>query len=112
MSPAPAGKSPLRYVTPGMMVMCLLLFFLPWVEVQCNVSEKGGMDFGGAGNGNVKVTNKSSGPEWMTLASQSGYQIASGGVTVMGTAGGGAGKKSGGPAESGESAPLLWLYPL
>ncbi|MBA4186533.1 MAG: hypothetical protein C0467_00800 [Planctomycetaceae bacterium] len=58
MSTAPAA-SPLRYATPAQMFFCVILFFMPWVEVQC------------AGESQSR-------PTWKTTHSQSGMQIARG----------------------------------
>jgi hypothetical protein len=111
MSPAKPATSALRFVTPGQLVMCLLLFFLPWVNVQCNMNAGGGMDFS---DSKVKAPKSLEAPMWVTVATQSGFQVASGGVSFAGAdfPGGGGKQKGAGPKESGEGAPLLWLFPV
>lgn len=116
MAAKTSALSPLRYATPGQLIICIILFFLPWLEVQCN-SQKEKMAFDMPKAGAKGETPKSTAPTWVTFASQSGMQAASGGVTFLGNQPGmndktGPGGKEAAPGKDSGSAPLLWLYPL
>ena len=112
MSRAKLVSSPLRYVSPGMLIACPLLFLMPWVQVQCNGDAAGGG--GGMNFGNARpnpVIN--AGPaRWVSFASQSGFQVASGSVSFLGADSGGLGMNAAAPTDKAEGAPLLWLFPI
>jgi len=111
-----SSSSPLRYATPGQMIFCVILFFLPWVELQCNTQkEKGGFGPQPGQKGTIKIDPPKTAPTWMTIVTQSGMQVASGDATVLGNqpmGDKGVGGPGPGPEKESGSAPLLWLYPL
>jgi len=98
------------------MIFCVILFFLPWIELQCNTQkEKGGFGPQPVLKGTKSETPKSTAPTWMTIVTQSGMQVASGDATVLGNqpiGDKGVGGPGPGPEKESGSAPLLWLYPL
>jgi F0F1-type ATP synthase assembly protein I len=66
-----AAISPFRWITPSQLVICLILFFLPWVEIQCQMPR----DF------NFKNPNAKFDPNdlvWTPVIHQSGLQVATG----------------------------------
>ncbi len=114
----------MKFATPGQLLICLVLFFLPWIEIQCPVPDLGNMKIGEI----QKDPQKKPSIKDMTYSgflTQSGFQAATGGYTIsdptmrqmvesskkmakeMG------GKAGGAKAEDEiKSAPLLFLYPL
>lgn len=119
-------SSPLRWITPGQFAICIVLFFLPWIEIQCGVP-----DFANLGNLG-KLNNPANGakPEvkvvsWRPLMTQSGLEAATGEYTItdpdlraMMDQGQKAAKQAGGPVVQSrednkpKAAPLLWAYLL
>ncbi|VTT98403.1 unnamed protein product [Gemmataceae bacterium] len=70
--------SPLRFATPGQLVMCLLLFFLPWIEIQCPVPDLNKIQ--------VEPGKKAAPPDlksmpYVPLITQSGFEAATGSYT-------------------------------
>jgi hypothetical protein len=128
--PKASSFSPLRLFTPIQLMFCLLLFFLPWIDIQCvipaarlkNMSKQ-------------QLENHRTDYDWdpstpFSYASQSGFQIATGEASpgsdmrralekqkkLFGGGDGGqmatdpgvfAGRK-----KKGATAPFLMLYPL
>jgi hypothetical protein len=75
---ARSSANPLRWITPSQFVICLVLFFLPWVEIQCPMP-KGGLNF------NVGAPPQAGPPEfiWTGFVQQSGLQAATGGYSFV-----------------------------
>lgn len=109
MSPAKSITSPLRFLTPGQLGICLVLFFMPWVEVQCPMP-KGGMNF------NLDVAGKAppkpAMPEvmWTSFITQSGLQATTGDYSFSDSLMRQMAKEKGGQKESIPAAPILWGY--
>ena len=127
--PKASSFSPLKLFTPIQLFFCLILFFLPWIEVQCVVPAAQLKDIP---KDKLESTKKEMG--WdpskpFSMYSQSGFQIATGDASpgsdlrrytdkMTKELGGAAGKMdlgsdttTGKKKESG-TAPLLFLYPL
>jgi hypothetical protein len=127
--PKAASFSPLRLFTPIQLVFCLLLFFLPWIDLQCVLPAE---QLKNASKQELERTRTETG--WdpakpFSYASQSGFQIATGDASPgsdlrrvlnkmkksMGDAGGQLDTDPnwmGGQKKEGSTAPLLLLYPL
>ena len=108
--------SPLRLFTPIQLGFCLILFFLPWIEVQCVPNPAAVAPNAGGG---LKMDGMPTGPQ--PLLSQSGLQIATGGYTITnplltGEMGGKGRPKAGGATGNDDDgppgAPLLFLFPV
>src|SRR5262245_23547946 len=113
-----------RFPSPSLLVLVLLLSFLPWIEFGCeskvNTSSPFG-DLGGFGGGKGVTAPKVSGGRTI-LATQSGFQIATGGHTVNSPIEGmqeGKAKNSVGSGAKGQpprdkdgfaSAPLMFVF--
>ncbi len=69
--PSPRSFSPLRLLTPVQLGFCLGLFFLPWINVQCVMTES-------QAKSSKEPERDRSKP--ITLFTQSGFQIATGQV--------------------------------
>ncbi|MCE9561711.1 MAG: hypothetical protein K8U57_06610 [Planctomycetes bacterium] len=122
MASANAAMSPLRFATPGQLIICLILFFLPWIEIQCPMPDlKSEMKMSMPEPG--KKATPPAPPDfskmnYVPLLSQSGLQAATGGYTIaiaqgLGDMGDLKGKKDGkDPKEDVPAAPLLFLYVL
>ena len=113
MSDRKPASSPLRFLTPGQLAICLLLFFLPWVELQCPMP-KGGMNAAmGVGPGEPKMDSKD--VVWTGFINQSGLEAATGKFSfsdsIMQQAVQGQ-KKDAKADEKLDAAPLLWVYLL
>ena len=114
--------SPLRFLTPAQLAICAVLFFLPWVEVQCGMPNLGKLG-GNIGDPNAappKITSKDL--TYSPLLTQSGFQAAMGEYTMaesvraMMDQGKQMAKQMGGDVkeekqEKVRSAPVLWLFP-
>jgi hypothetical protein len=70
-----------RLLTPGQFAICAVLFFLPWVEVQCQVPDLSGLQDGKARPRAQKTGAKSGG--WVPIFSQSGLEGATGEYTIL-----------------------------
>jgi hypothetical protein len=99
---------PFRILTPSQFVICLILFFLPWVEIQCPMPKD--LDFK---NPNAKLDTKNF--DWTPLVRQSGFQAATGnyslvdpGLQKMMDQAPTKDKKD----DKTPAAPLLWLFLL
>jgi hypothetical protein len=90
--------SALRFATPGQLLMCLILFFLPWIEVQCRVPD-------------LKNTEDNQTAVWDGISSQSGFQAATG-KQALKPAFRAAAKSEEHlkAAEKATPAPILWAY--
>jgi len=115
----------MKFVTPGQLAICLVLFFLPWIEVQCPSPDFNDLD-------NTKSIKPGQPPPrvdpkkvtYRSMLTQSGFQVAAGNYTIsdpdmqkmrdtskkMGNDK--RGKDGGGNEDEISSAPLLFLYPL
>ena len=70
--------SPLRWITPSQLVICLILFFLPWIEIQCPMPK----DFKNPNpNANMKFDPKD--VDWTPFIRQSGWQAATGNYSLV-----------------------------
>lgn len=107
----------MQFLSPIQLVFCLILFFLPWIEVQCVPSPAAlgpapGMK--ADPNMNMKLDMPPMGPQ--SLLTQSGLQIATGGYSISNPLLEGEMKgkpKAGGKDDDGPpAAPLLFLFPL
>jgi hypothetical protein len=130
MPPPKAALSPLRFATPGQLVMCLLLFFLPWIEIQCPVPDLNKIQ---AEPGKKAAPPDLKSMPYVPLITQSGFEAATGSYTFADPmlrqqmdqkrkAGAGNIEKSldknakaAAPASDKDkdepgAAPLLWLY--
>lgn len=123
MPPPKPALSPLRFATPGQLVMCLLLFFLPWIEIQCPMPDLNKIQ---AEPGKKAAPPDPKNMPYIPLISQSGFQAATGAYTFADpmirqqmeqskAMGGGLGKggkdaKAGSDKDEPSGAPLLWLY--
>ena len=123
--PSPqAASSPLRFLTPGQMAICLVLFFLPWVEIQCPMPKGGaGMGMGGFEPKPGKAAPDSKDFAWTGFLSQSGLQVATGKYSFVDPSmekmakmeKGDKKSKDGkdgkdGKDEGPDAAPLIWVY--
>ncbi len=105
----------LRLFSPIQLCFCLILFFLPWIEVQCVPKPAAA-----GAKSDPFMPPMPTGPQ--PLLSQSGLQIATGDYSVsnpqlkaMMDAEGGKGGPKAGPKEDKEgpdAAPLLFLFPV
>ena len=100
----------LKILSPIQLCFCLLLFLLPWVEVQCMPKPLPP----GARPDPMMAGMKD---EPVTVASQSGLQIATGGLSKMEMRDGGMGPGRGAQQDmvnipTPDGAPLLFLFPL
>jgi hypothetical protein len=99
--------SPLKFLTPSQLVMCLILFFLPWVEVQCAFPKA---------SASMQSLEKMDPADvvWAGVLQQSGIEITLGQVTYADqTKQASIEKSSKAAKESGPGgAHLLWLYLL
>jgi hypothetical protein len=67
---------PLRFATPGQLVICLIMFFLPWIEIQCPMPDmKAAMDPSKKGPPDLKSM------PYVSFVTQSGWQAATGDYT-------------------------------
>jgi hypothetical protein len=106
MSVATSRLNILRFVTPAQLVMCVILFFLPWTEIQCPMPA-GGLNF------DFNAPRKAGPPEiaWTGFVQQSGFQVATGTYSFVDTT-----LQRMFEAEKGAKkddipgAPLLWGY--
>lgn len=79
-------SSPLRWITPGQLAICVVLFFLPWIEIQCGVPDLGNL--ANPGNiGNFDNPAKAAKPDlkvtsWRPLFTQTGLEAATGEYTI------------------------------
>ena len=114
--------SPLQLASPIQLIFCLILFFLPWVELQC-VPPKQYRDMPKEQLERVKKEMGVDPTKTISYATQSGFQIASGeaspgsDIKKMSEGKGSKGKldfdgDSKGKKEDGSTAPLLYLYPV
>jgi hypothetical protein len=113
---------PLQLISPGLMLLCLILFFLPWIEIVRHPS---------ADAKRMAAELKQEAPKSRAAFSQSGLQIAIGGVSPVGPevkpyvadkdkervkAAENEKKSEGSPKDEKErpdvSAPMLMSYPL
>jgi hypothetical protein len=134
--------SPFQIASPVQLLFCLILFFLPWVEVQCSLPSSKIKEMPPQ---MVEAAKKEMGidpTKSISMFSQSGWQIATGDISpgsdlkkmMEKDKGKGGGKKPGGGDEPGPmggpnlgpdpdamnkqmkdesgSAPLLYLYPV
>ncbi len=118
----------MKFATPGQLAICLVLFFLPWIEVQCpspDFSDPNNMKLK-PGQPPPRVDPKK--VTYRSLLTQSGFQAATGNYTItdpdlekmrdtskkMGSDKGSkkGSKDSGAKEDEISSAPLLFLYPL
>ena len=112
--------SPLRFLTPAQLIICLILFFLPWVEIQCPAPDLKNLG-GQPGNLNDGPPSKKAAPEnlvYRPLITQSGLQAATGGYSVAdpmmqammqeAKQGGAKGAKE----DEIKAAPLLLIFPV
>jgi hypothetical protein len=128
--PKASSFNPLRLFTPIQLIFCLILFFLPWIELQCVVPAS---ELKARPKEQLEKMKKESG--WdptkpFSMYSQSGFQIATGGVSMgsdlrrstekmtkdLGGLGAGAkpdaSMEAGGKKSEAGSAPLMFLFPL
>ena len=123
MRPAKAALGVFRFLTPGQLAICLVLFFMPWVEVQCGMPGLGQM---GANFGNPKAPPPKIAAKdlsYSPLMTQSGYQAAMGEYTLdpslqrmmdqskQMAKGMGGEVKGGMKEEKVKKAPVLFLFP-
>jgi len=118
MSRARPATSVLRFVTPGQFAICLTLFFLPWIEVQCglpNLNNLGGAKLGGPNVAPPKISKDDL--RYSSLITQSGFQAATGKYTVsnemmkqMIDEAEQKAKNAGGEKEEVKKAPVLFLF--
>jgi hypothetical protein len=67
---------PFRWITPSQLAICIILFFLPWVEIQCPMPK--GLDFN---NPNAQFDPKNI--DWTPMVRQSGFQAATGNYSFV-----------------------------
>lgn len=107
----------MKFLTPGQMTICLILFFLPWVELQCPMP-KGAMGAMNAKPGAMPNLD-SKDVVWTGFINQSGLQVATGKFSfsdstmqqMVDAKGGPKGGKDG-KEDGPDKAPLLWVYLL
>jgi hypothetical protein len=111
--------SALRFATPAQLLMCLVLFFLPWVEIQCPAIDLGDLQFKMPANGDVEKQPAKKPEKYTAFLTQTGLQAATGKYTfadssvqqMMDQA-----KKMAPPGAKKEdeikAAPLLFLVPI
>lgn len=71
-----------RIISPLQFVFCAVLFFLPWVEVQCAMPDLSGLENIGKPEAQQKKTAPKA-PAWKPFLSQTGLQIATGKYTMQ-----------------------------
>jgi hypothetical protein len=104
----------MKFLTPAQMAICLLLFFLPWVELQCPMP-KGGMNMQ---LNEPKLDSKD--VVWTGFIHQSGLQVATGKFSFSDSTmqqmadakGGPKGGKDKDGKDGPDAAPLMWVYLL
>ncbi|AWM38597.1 hypothetical protein GobsT_32250 [Gemmata obscuriglobus] len=118
--------SPLQLLSPVQLIFCLILFFLPWIELSCTLPPDVAKN---APPGELEKLKKDTGIDPsrpIRMYTQSGLQIATGDVSVSpdfekgvervrGGAGAGPGPKFGPDPSNkadGQTAPLLFLFPV
>ena len=129
-----APFSPLRLFTPIQLAFCLLLFFLPWIELQCVPPKAALKEIPKEQLEEMKKETGIDPTRPVSYLVQSGYQIATGDVSVGSDikraaekkkkkAGGAGGDmefdldpetafKKNKDKEDGSTAPLLFLFPV
>jgi hypothetical protein len=118
--------NPLRFLTPAQLVICLVLFFLPWIEMSCTLPPEATK---GADKEELAEFRKKTGVDPtrpIGMINQSGLQIATGDSSLasdfkrieekmkqeVGGAGGGFKMEKDPTKEKKETAPLLFAYPV
>lgn len=115
----------LRFVTPTQLAICLILFFLPWIEVQCPMPDLANMKFEATpprAPGKA-ASIKPATVTYTSLLTQSGFQIATGKYTFTDpkmqqmlemekAKGEGSGSVKIEKKKEIDTAPLLFAYPL
>src|SRR5262245_8634180 len=76
---ASSAANPLRWITPGQLVICIVLFFLPWIDIQCPVPDFNNLKIGGAPPDPKAALKNAS---YTPLLSQTGLQAATGKYTI------------------------------
>jgi len=113
--------SALRFATPGQLLICVILFFMPWIEIQCPMPDLGNPNIFGPAGGEPPKKASTKDMKYTSLLTQTGLQIATGEYTMTDPTvrklmeqAKDAGKQAG--AEQKEDkikkAPLLFLYPI
>lgn len=127
--PKVAKFNPLQLFTPIQLVFCLILFFLPWIELTCTLPPEAAKMRDKAETDKLKKETGIDPSKPIGILVQSGLQIATGDSSPssdfkkieeqmkkeMGGMGAGGGKPEIGPStkkDKEEGAPLLFLFPV
>ena len=102
-------------------MICVILIFLPWIEIQCPMPDLGNPNVLGPVGGDAPKKASTKDMKYTSLLTQSGLQIATGEYTMtdptmrkMMEQAKELGKQAGGEQKEDKvkKAPLLWLYPI